>query len=408
MNRATLIPALLLGLITLAGCPPKAPLDYSAKLPPGELALRKIPPEKYPSFAMTPSDLARLHQAIQYSLEYMAKPTSQRYYPYGDITHDRAVATLKALDLLALSAQQSNTTPAWIDAEIRNNFEVYQSIGAPTPDGDDYTGQVRFTGYFTPIYNASLTRGGAYQWPIYKRPADLISDPVSGEVKGRRTSDGTIVPYYTRADIETKGVLAGQELCWLTSRFEAYVVTVQGSGRLRLPDGSIYEVGYAGQNGYNYLSAGERMVADGVIPADQVNLKSLHQYFDAHPADMDKYLSTNPRTVFFAKRPGGPFGSLNEPVTAMGTIATDKEEHDIYPRALAAFVVTTLPQSGGGAAPYRGFLMDQDTGGAIRAAGRADLYMGIGPAAEELAGRELNEGQMYYIAIKPEYVEKYK
>jgi len=316
------------------------------------------------------------------------------------------VATLRALDALALAAGQSNATPEWIDQQIRASYEVYQSVGAPAADNSGYTGEVRFTGYFTPIYDASMTRGGAYQWPIYKRPADLVSDPVTGVVQGRRQADGTIVPYYTRAQIEG-GVLAGQELCWLTNRFEAYVVTVQGSGRLRMPDGSIFEVGYAGQNGYEYKSAAEQMVADGVIGADQVSLKTLHDYFDAHPADMDKYLAANPRTVFFRAAPGGPYGSLNVPVTPMATIATDKEDHDIYPRAMAAFLVVSMPQPSGEMAPFRGFLLDQDTGGAIRASGRCDIYMGIGPQAEDLAGRELTEGQMYYIAIKPELVGQY-
>jgi membrane-bound lytic murein transglycosylase A len=251
-----------------------------------------------------------------------------------------------------------------------------------------------------------MTRGGPYQWPLYKRPADLISDPLTGDVKGRRTPDGTIVPYYTRAQIEA-GALAGQELCWLTSRWEAYVVTVQGSGRLRLPDGSIYEVGYAGHNGYDYVSVGQRMVTDGLIPADQVSLKTLGAYFDAHPQDMDKYLSTNPRTVFFEERPGGPWGSLNEPVTALATIATDKEQHDIYPRAMPAFLNVALTMPDGTPAPANGFYLDQDTGGAIRAAGRCDIYMGIGQSAEDLAGRELNEGQLYYIAVKPEQVDQW-
>jgi membrane-bound lytic murein transglycosylase A len=401
MARKTIF--LLMVLVFVAGCPPKQ-LNYGAQLPPGTLALRKIPPEMYPSFAISPAELVRIRPAIQHSLDYMHKPSSKSFYPYGDISRERAIATLRALDRLAQLAEQSPQTPEWIDLQVRQNFEVYQSVGAPSPDGTGYTGKVLFTGYFTPIYNASMTRGGQYQWPLYKRPADLISDPLTGDVQGRRTADGKLVPYYTRAQIES-GSLANDELCWLTSRWEAYVVTVQGSGRLRLPDGSIYEVGYAGHNGYDYVSVGERMVADGVIPADQVSLKTLGAYFEAHPQDMDKYLSTNPRTVFFEQRPGGPYGSLNEPVTALASIATAKAQPDIYPRAMPAFLNVALTMPNGTPAPANGFYLDQDTGGAIRAAGRCDIYMGIGPSAEELAGRELNEGQLYYIAIKPEQVE---
>jgi len=403
MVRKSLLLSLLLA--TLAGC--NHHLDYSAKLPPGTLALRKIPPEMYPSFAIDPADLARLRPAIDYSLEYMAKPSSTRYYPYGEISHQRAVATLRALQQLVQTAAASAVTAEWIDQQIRDNFDVFQSVGAPEPDGSGYTGKVLFTGYFTPIYVASLTRGGPYQWPLYKRPADLVSDPITGDVHGRRAPDGSLIDhYFTRAEIEG-GALAGHELVWLTSRWSAYVVTVQGSGRLRLPDGSMYEVGYAGHNGYNYVHIADEMVKDGVIAQDQVSLSTLTDYFNEHPQDLDKYLPTNPRTVFFAERRGGPYGSLNEPVTPMATIATDKEDQDIYPRAMPAFLDTAMTTSGQSTAAYRGFFMDQDTGGAIRAAGRCDIYMGVGDAAAQLAGRELNEGQLYYIAIKQELIGKY-
>jgi membrane-bound lytic murein transglycosylase A len=119
---------------------------------------------------------------------------------------------------------------------------------------------------------------------------------------------------------------------------------------------------------------------------------------------MDRYLWLNPRTTFFAERRGGPFGKLNVPVTAFATIATDKE---VYPRAMPAFLVTLVPGSaGGGTTPYSGtvpfggFMLDQDAGGAIRSAGRADIYMGVGPQAEQLAGAQLHPGRLYYLAVR--------
>jgi hypothetical protein len=96
--------------------------------------------------------------------------------------------------------------------------------------------------------------------------------------------------------------------------------------------GQIEEVGFAGTNGYSYTSPGRQMVADGVIPPDQLSLHGLGDYFAAHPEMMDHYLSLNQRDVFFAVRPGGPFGSLNVPITPLTSIATDKNERDIYPR----------------------------------------------------------------------------
>jgi membrane-bound lytic murein transglycosylase A len=227
---------------------------------------------------------------------------------------------------------------------------------------------------------------------------------MSGQVQGRRTPDGRIVPYYTRGEIETGHKLAGDELVWLKSRWEAYVITIQGSARLKLADtGKIYEIGFAGTNGYSYTSPGDQMVADGAITPAQHSFRGMSAYFDAHPEMMDKYLPIDQRYVFFTERPGGPFGSLNVPVTPWATIATDKEQKDIYPRSMPAFIVTSVPASPeGGIQRFSGFLLDQDTGGAIRASGRCDIYMGIGPDAVAEAGHELQQGQLYYLAIKPE------
>lgn len=407
-----------------AGCRQEAPpaaapkINYSQELPPGTLALRKLPPERYPDFSSMGTDLAALRMSAGYSQEYLKHPSSRNFFPYLDITHERTVATVQEIERLAAAAA---ARPVRWNDEIRNRFDVYQSIGAATPDGTPgdagggYTGAVLFTGYFTPIYNASPTRGGPYQWPLYKKPIDLVSDETGEGVYRRAVTPGSpaaadptvgspdLAPladrrYWTRAEIERGGKLAGQELVWLTSRWEAYVVTVQGSARLRLPDGRIDEIGFAGTNGHAYPPAGQapgdRMVADGVLPKDQRTLQGMGRYFAEHPEAMDRYLLLNPRTTFFAERPGGPFGKLNVPVTAFATIATDKQ---VYPRAMPAYVVT--PEGGGKV------MLDQDAGGAIRSAGRADIYMGVGEAAEQMAGRQMSVGRLYYLALKPEFVK---
>jgi membrane-bound lytic murein transglycosylase A len=268
---------------------------------------------------------------------------------------------------------------------------VYQSIGAPDPNTGNYTGDVLFTGYFTPTYDASPVRTGAFQWPLYKRPADLVTD-AEGEHANRKMPDGSLAPAYTREQIEQQHVLDGEEFVWLPDRFAAYIITVQGSARLRMPDGSVLEVGYNGNNGYPYVGIGKQMVVDGVITHDQLSLQGMKNYFARHPEAMDHYLPMNARTVFFTERKGGPFGSLNQPVTPFATVATDKT---IFPRAMPVFVVAPLPTPQG-MTNFRGLMFDQDTGGAIRAAGRCDIYMGLG----DQAGRELNVGQLYYLAVK--------
>ena len=392
----------------LIGCKPPQPpppqaINFEQELPAGSLALRKISPGEYPDFsaAITAFNIQDLGKSIDNSLTYLAAPSSEAFFPYEDITHQRAVASLIALKQI-IQTQLSNPaidSGRQFDAIIKSTFEVYKSIGAPNPQGG-YTGRVLFTGYFTPIYNASLTREGPYQFPLYKRPADLDTDP-TGQFAYRRDNHG---PYYTRRQIEQNHVLDGQELVWLADRFDAYVITVQGSARLRLTNGQIYEIGYAGNNGYEYSSPGRQMLSDGAIAKSQLTLRGLRSYFAQHPEAMDKYLLLNDRYIFFAQRSGGPFGSLNVPVTPFATIATDKS---VYPRAMPAFLAVSVPSPSGGITPFRGLMLDQDTGGGIRASGRCDIFMGVGAGAEALAGEELNPGELYYLAIKPELIPQY-
>lgn len=395
----------------LVGCKHETPkLDYTHELAPGEVALRKLDPSEYPDFSQQMTNPAMLIRSCDASMKYLMAPSSQKYYPYLDITHDRALASVNALKAL-ITKYQTGFDGAAFNSDVKSMFEVYISKGAPNPDAPGWSEKVLFTGYFTPIYNASLTRFGPYQYPLYKRPADLVVDPATGDVRGRKAADGSVAPYYTRAQIEGGNVLAGQELCWVTSRWEAYVITIQGSARLRLPDGQTMEVGFSGFNGYDYTSPGSQMLADGVITKDQYSLQGLRRYFAAHPTDMDKYLWLNKRYVFFTQTTGGPFGSLGVPVTPRASIAVDKKtdpKKNIYPRAMPAFLTVPEPaDETGRTVDFRGFMMDQDTGGAIRAAGRCDIYMGIGEAAEKVAGFQFHEGQLYYIALRNELVQQF-
>lgn len=389
-------------LLAACGCPPKeqvwekpanlkgkAEKDYYRQLPPGQLALRKIPPEMYPDFARGFAGREGLEQAIRYSIEYLNKPSSRKYYPYGDISHDRALASLHAF-LLVLQQAQSGQQ---LDQMIRERFDVYMSVGC------DDQGTVLYTGYYCPIFEGRKQRDSVFRYPLYRSPPDLIRD-VEGNTQGRRTADGRIVPYATRREIEEQRQLEGTEIAWLKTPFEAYVVSVQGSAKLRLADGTLWELGYAGNNGHEYKPIAEPMIADGVLKKADLSLQTLLRYFQQHPEQIEKYVWQNPRYIFFKETTGGPYGSIGVPVTRFRSLATDKT---IFPRACLAFIDTSLPQhSPGGVTirPHAEFALDQDTGGAIRAAGRCDVYMGVGPDAEALAGRTYAEGDLYYIFLK--------
>jgi membrane-bound lytic murein transglycosylase A len=389
--RSILITATLIAAVVLAGCAKPEPIpigeisgkDYDRPLPPGQLALRKITdPAMIPDFsaAYYTSQNAALRDSIQRSLNYLSKPSSQRFFPYGtEISHARAVNSLR--DFLRVLDEASG--PDDFNRIIRDRFDVYISVGC------DDRGTVLFTGYYTPIFNGSPVRTERFRYPIYKLPQGFQKD-VEGNPAGG--------PWMTRREIESSQVLAGQELVWLSDPFETYVVTVQGSGQIRMPDGKIFEIGYAGNNGHDYVPIGRILVEDGKIPRGQLSLDAMLRYFNEHPEDVQTYCWQNPRYVFFKPAPGGPFGCLNEKVTTMHSIATDK---DIFPRACLAFFDAEIPREDGSSSrPYRGFACDQDRGAAIRAAGRSDIFMGVGDQSGRRAGFTYTEGKLYYIFVK--------
>ncbi|MBL8880518.1 MAG: MltA domain-containing protein [Phycisphaerales bacterium] len=380
--------------LLILGCPkddmqPFRPVekDYGRPLGPGEMALRKIGPDKYPDFSRAYYDRAALIASLDNSLAYLAKPSSKRYFPYLDVSHDRAVASLRRMRELL----ETVSSPQELDATIKREFEVYQSVGC------DDQGTVFFTGYYCPIFEGRRRHDSTFRFPLYRKPPDLVVDS-EGMAQGRRTPEGAIVPYYTRREIEEGGVLNGLEIAFLKDPFEAYVATVQGSTKLRLADGSLFELGYGGNNGHQYESVAKRMVADGALKRSEISLQAMLRYFAQHPRDVWKYTWQNPRYVFFQERAGGPYGSLNVPVTPYYSLATDKT---VFPRACMAFFTTELPDPQTRAVrPYASFTLDQDTGGAIRAAGRSDIYIGIGAGAEAVAGRIGAEGKLYYMFVK--------
>ncbi|MCK7477575.1 MAG: MltA domain-containing protein [Candidatus Moduliflexus flocculans] len=382
---------LVIAFLALAGCQKRSavlidyqepPKDYSRALPPGELALRKITdPNQIPDYTRAFSDMDGLAEAIERSLNYMAKPSSKAFYPYGDITHEHAVISLQELKKLVTSG----LSPKQMNEVLREKFDTYISVGC------DDQGTVLFTGYYTPIFNGSLTSTDRFKYPLYKSPADLVKGP-DGTILGRKGPDGKIQQYPSREEIQNSNILAGNELVWLSDPFEVYIVHVQGSAKIRMPNGKIESVGYAAHNGWEYKSIVPKMIADGKLSQKNINLKAMIGYFMVHRDEVDEYINQNPRFVFFRSEEGEPRGSLNEPVTPFRTIATDKS---IYPRAMFSFVSVNLDR------PV-GFALDQDTGGAIRAAGRCDVYMGVGDRAGELAGGTYREGRLYYLFIKPD------
>ena len=371
--------------------------QYDKPLPPGAHALRKIvDPAMIPNMTFACYDLKDMREGIHNSLSYLSKPSSKQFFPLADITHDRVVASLNAMDQLLDSGLYGKD----LEQAILSRFDVYQSVGC------DDRGTVLFTGYYTPIFEGALEPSEKYKYPLYKQPTDLVKND-KGDILGQKMPDGSTRPYPTRKEIEQSGMLKGQEIAWLADPFEVYIAHVQGSAILRTPDGTQVTLGYAANNGHDYKSVGRQMIDDGIVPSEGLSLKAMIDYFRAHPQQIDKYVYQNPRYVFFRTDSGNPRGCLNEPVIPMRSIATDKS---IYPRASLAFLKTRLPRPVGNIvqkAPYTGFALDQDAGGAIRAPGRCDVYMGVGDMAGKMAGQVYEEGKLYYLFVKPGYMGTY-
>jgi membrane-bound lytic murein transglycosylase A len=393
-NKILLSVALALLVLTVVGCQKPRRIvapQYDRPLAPGQLALRKITnPAELPDFTDACHNLSNLSTAIDNSLDYLKKPSSQQFFPYVDITHEQAVRSLTAFnDLL-----KSGLTGSQLNDAIRQKFDVYMSVGC------DDAGTVLFTGYYTPIFYGSTAKTAQFQYPLYRQPDDLAKGD-QGQILGRKAADGQITPYPARAEIENSNMLAGSEIVWLDDPFKVYIAHVQGSAIIRMPDGRLVTYGYAATNGHEYKSIIKQLINEGKIPPDRVSLASLMDYFKANSALVRQYTQLNPRFVFFRQaEQGGPRGSLNEPVIAYRSIATDKT---IFPRASLTFFATKLPRQIGNTTytdPFAGFALDQDTGGAIRAAGRCDIYLGVGDEAGKLAGQTYQEGQLYYLFLK--------
>lgn len=388
----------------LSGCESPKPVvaaepNYAAPLAPGEHALRKLgPDEPWPEIAAAwrVRD-PMLRKAVDQSIAWYQKPGSKARFPFFDcVTHEQAAASVVAFrDLL-----KEHTDEAAFVGAVKQMFEVWQTKGY------DRKGTVLFTGYYSPIFKASLTPDATYKYPLYKRPVDLVTDPLTGEPKGRRLVSGEVAPWPSRSEILSSGTLKGTELVYLTSDLDTYIIQVNGSAKLELTDGTTMYVGYAGKTDGQYVGLGQSMMDAGIFTEKDCTLQNIEAYYEKNPQQVNDFIDRNNCFVFFTTYNGGnwPAGSLGFQVTEKETLATDKK---IYPPGGLVFVDTKAINFANTKESFRRFMLDQDTGGAIVAPGRADIFMGIGPGAEILAGAQYAEGTMYYLLLKPEYVSQY-
>jgi membrane-bound lytic murein transglycosylase A len=340
---------------------------------------------------------AALRAAIAESLVWLrTRPVDERFvYGPRQVT---AYALRAALERLHARVRDG-MSPEELTARVLEDFEPLEAAG-----GED--GQVLFTGYYEPTLEASLTRTEEYSVPIHGPPEDLIEVPLESfaeRFKGERVFgrlDGRkVVPYWTRGEIRG-GRLAGRglELAWAKDPVALFFTEVQGSGTLRLPDGSQRRIGYAASNGRPYRSIGSLLIQEGAIAREAMSMQALRSWLAANPARCERVLDYNESYVFFRFLKGASEGSLGRPVTPGRSIATDAR---LFPKAGLAFIHTERPvRLADGTVQWRPlsrFVLNQDTGGAIRGAGRVDVYWGPGPDAELAAGMMKQKGRLLFL-----------
>ena len=340
-----------------------------------------------------------LAPAIERSVHYLRQlPGGKTFVLCGE---DYSAAWLIESLLAFRKIIGENPSPQALTAILKKEFTLCQAKG-----GNDEQ-RMFFTGYFEPLFKASLTKTATYRYPLYRKPSDLVatSGAKDQENKTGRLENGDLVPYFTRAEIEKGGLLAGQELVWLADPVEAFIMQVQGSGQIQLADGSLHRVQFAAKNGQEYRSIGRLLVEKGVMRREEATMPGIVRYLKEHPEEQEAVLHHNDSFVFFRWGDGGavgPLGSLGEPLTPGRSVALDQ---DCFPPGSLAFLASRKPivNAAGeiiGWEPLSRFVVNQDSGSAITGPGRLDLFWGGGSYAEAAAGNMRHPGTLYFLVKK--------
>jgi membrane-bound lytic murein transglycosylase A len=250
-------------------------------------------------------------------------------------------------------------------------FETHFTPLRVQGDGAD-TGLI--TGYFEPEIEGALAPGGRYRVPLHALPAGAA-------------------PWPTRAAIDAGALDGTSVIAWLADPIDAFFLHIQGSGRVRLDDGRVMRVGYAGTNGHPYVAIGRVLIAEGALAREDVSMQSIRAWLDANPGEARRVMHANSSYVFFRLLEGeGPIGTEGVALTPGRSVAVDR---GFVPLGLPVWVDAPDPLEPG--ARIRRLAIAQDTGGAIRGAVRADVFWGAGAEAAERAGRMREPGAIWVL-----------
>ncbi|HXZ69126.1 MAG TPA: MltA domain-containing protein [Alphaproteobacteria bacterium] len=266
-----------------------------------------------------------------------------------------------------------------------------------------------FTGYFEPELAGSLTRTADFTVPLLKRPDDLVSvdlgefrDSLKGQRIAGRVTGGQLHPYSTREQIR-KGALDDEKLAlaWVKDPVDAFFMQIQGSGRIRLADGSILRLGYDAQNGWPYVAIGRVLRDMRALDRGEISMRTIKAWLESHPDDAATVMDENTSYIFFKPLNPfdsalGPIGAQNVPLVPGRSLAVDLKFHAL---GVPVWLDSTLPldEAGTPGQLYRRLMIAQDTGGAITGPVRGDVFFGSGAEAQKFAGRMKQIGEMYVL-----------
>ena len=317
----------------------------------------------------------------------------------------RALLSQPAWSTVCRQAELTNAMGA--ETFFRTEFTPWQVL-ATTPGNSFSTGLM--TGYYEPLLQGSRTRQGQYKYPLYGVPDDLIVVDLASlypQLKGMRLrgklQGRTLIPYDSREQIDKRTDLNRKAVAWVDDEIAAFFLQIQGSGRIRLPNGSMMRVGYADQNGHRYRGIGNVLIRNGELKANEASMQGIQAWARRNPSRVKAVLAQNPSYVFFQERPGdpnlGPQGSQGVPLTPEASVAVDRQ----FWKMGTVFLVSASQS-----VPKLAFtrpVVAQDTGDAIRGPIRFDYFWGFGDKAGRNAGRQKSEARAWVLVprgMKPQ------
>ena len=366
-------------------------------------ALKKLHTFQYPEF-IDDIYFDGMENSINMSLAYLDRLPDGASFTFGKDTY--TLSHMKGSLVHFLEFIRTRPSPLELKRFIKSDYLVYRSRGKKK-------GRVLFTGYYEPILRGSTVKTPEYPYPVYERPKDhtiIDLSRFSPEFKGKRIigrmADNTIVPYYERREIENPRLFQdiATPICWVSNAVDLFFLQIQGSGKIALTNGNIINVHYHTTNGHPYRSIGKLLIDRGKIDPSQMSMQRIKTYIEHHPEERAEIFNYNPSYVFFKREEDGPFGCLNVKLTPGRSAATDRS---VFPAAALMYITTQKPIVDGDGdiddwVSFGRFMLNQDTGGAIKGPGRCDIFWGNGPYAEIAAGHLRHDGDLFFLVQRPD------